>query len=170
MLSSELFKVGDQVVYPAHGVGEIIGEEIQLVAGMELRVFIISLPKDKVTLRIPVKRAKHVGLRPLCTADKFIKVFNLLQMKSRTSKGMWGKRAQEYEIKINSGDIDSLAEVARDLHKNSDDPERSYSERIIYESALNRLAGEYAAVKGIELNTALTIFTESLEERAYAVA
>ncbi len=168
MLDLGCFKVGDQVVYPAHGVGEIIGEEVQIVGGAELRVFIISLPKDKVTLRVPVKRATHVGLRPLCTLDKFTKVFNVLQMKSRVSKGMWSKRAQEYEIKINSGDIHSLAEVARDLHKNSDDPERSYSERIIYESALNRLAGEYAAIKGIETDKALAMLTNSLEERAFA--
>ena len=170
MISSECFKVGDQVVYPTHGVGEIVGEEVQHVAGAELRVFIISLAKDKVTLRIPVKRAKHVGLRPLCSPDKFTKVFNVLQMKAKSSKGMWGKRAQEYEIKINSGDINSLAEVARDLHKNSDAPERSYSERVIYESALNRLAGEYAAIQGIEMNKALTILTESLEESAFALA
>ncbi len=168
MLDLERFKVGDRVVYPAHGVGEIIGEEVQKVGGAELRVFIISLPKDKVILRVPVKRASHAGLRPLCSLDKFTKVFNVLQMKSKTSKGMWSKRAQEYEIKINSGDVHSLAEVARDLHKNSDDPERSYSERVIYESALNRLAGEYAAVKGIELDKALSVLTESLEERIFA--
>jgi CarD family transcriptional regulator len=168
MLDLECFKVGDRVVYPAHGVGEIIGEEVQIVGGAEFRVFIISLPKDKVTLRVPVKRASHAGLRQLCSLDKFTKVFNVLQMKSRVSKGMWSKRAQEYEVKINSGNINSLAEVARDLHKNSDDPERSYSERIIYESALGRLAGEYAAIKGIELAKALSLLTDSLEERIFA--
>ncbi len=164
----ECFKVGDQVVYPSHGVGEIIGEEVQVVGGGELRVFIISLPRDKVTLRVPVKRAASAGLRQLCSLDTFNKVFDVLQMKSKTSKGMWSKRAQEYEEKINSGDVHSLAEVARDLHKNSDDPERSYSERVIYESAINRLAGEYAAVKGIEIEKALSVLTTSLEERAFA--
>lgn len=162
------FKVGDQVVYPSHGVGEVIGDELQIVGSLELRVFIIALVKDKVTLRVPVKRATTAGLRKLCSIDKFSAVFDVLQMKSKTSKGMWSKRAQEYEVKINSGDIDSLAEVVRDLHKNSDDPERSYSERIIYESALNRLADEYAAIKGIELAKSISILTNSLEERAFA--
>ena len=168
MLNLESFKVGDLVVYPSHGVGEIVGEEIQAVGGTELKVFIISLPKDRVTLHIPVKRASNAGLRALCSLDKFSKVFDVLQKKSKASKGMWSKRAQEYEVKINSGDINSLAEVVRDLHKNSDDPERSYSERIIYEAALNRLAGEYAAIKGIDIEKALSLLTNSLEERAFA--
>ncbi len=168
MSSSEGFKIGDQVVYPSHGVGEIIGEEVQIVSGMEFRVYIISMLKEKMTLRVPVKRASVAGLRLLCSADKLQSAFVILQKKSKSSKGMWSKRAQEYELKINSGDVHSLAEVVRDLHKNSDDPDRSYSERIIYESALNRLAGEFAAVEGISIEKAINIVTNSLQEKEYA--
>ncbi len=155
MLSYELFQIGDKVVYPSHGVGEIVGEETQVVGGSELRVFIISLSKDKMTLRVPVKRATNAGLRPLSSKDALSSVFKVLQKKSKTSKGMWSKRAQEYELKINSGDINLLAEVVRDLHKNADDPDRSYSERVIYEAALNRLAGELAEVKEITFEAAV---------------
>ncbi len=168
MLISECFKLGDQVVYPAHGVGEIIGEEVQVVGGSELRVFIISLLKEKMILRVPVKRAANAGLRQLCSIDKLQRIFSILQGKSKSSKGMWSKRAQEYELKINSGDIASLAEVVRDLHKNSDDPDRSYSERVIYESALSRLAGEYSAVEGISFDNAMSLLTESLAEKEFA--
>jgi len=168
MLNFEYFRIGDRVVYPAHGVGEIIGEETQIVGGTELRVFIISLLKEKMTLRVPVKRAAVAGLRPLCSLDTLRGIFDILQRKSKPSKGMWSKRAQEYELKINSGNVASLAEVVRDLHKNSDDPDRSYSERVIYESALNRLAGEFAAVKGIAIEAALSLLTDSLEEKEFA--
>ena len=168
MLISASFKIGDQVVYPSHGVGEIIGEEVQMVGGMELRVFIISMLKEKMILRVPVKRASSAGLRLLCSMDKLQSAFTILQKKSKASKGMWSKRAQEYELKINSGDVHLLAEVVRDLHKNADDPDRSYSERIIYESALNRLAGEFAAVEGIPIDKAITIVTNSLYEKEYA--
>ena len=168
MLDLESFKIGDRVVYPAHGVGEIIGEEVQAVGGMELRVFIISLLKEKMILRVPVKRAVSAGLRPLCSLDTLYGVFNILQKKSKLSKGMWSKRAQEYELKINSGNVSLLAEVVRDLYKGSDDPNRSYSERVIYESALHRLASELAAVKGIALDAALSLLNTSLEEKEFA--
>ncbi|MEK6734388.1 MAG: CarD family transcriptional regulator [Pseudomonadota bacterium] len=168
MLNDESFRVGDMVVYPSHGVGEIIGEEIQIIADQELKVFIISLLKEKMLLRVPVKRAVLGGLRPLCSNETISGIFNTLQKKSRATKGMWSKRAQEYEVKINSGDVNLLAEVVRDLYKNSDDPGRSYSERVIYESALNRLAGEFAVVKGIELENAKDQLLTSLEEREYA--
>jgi CarD family transcriptional regulator len=162
------FKVGDQVVYPSHGVGEIIGEEVQMIGSMELRVFIISMHKENMTLRVPVKRAESIGLRLLCSVDKFLSAFETLQKKSKSSKGMWSKRAQEYELKINSGDVNSLAEVVRDLHQNCSDPDRSYSERIIYEAALNRFASEYAAVKGITMDKAITIVTNSIYEKDFA--
>ena len=168
MLSSESFKIGDQVVYPAHGVGEIIGEEVQKVGGMELKVFIISLLKEKMTLRVPVKRASTAGLRLLCSLDILKNAFTVLQEKSKTPKGMWSKRAQEYELKINSGDVKSLAEVIRDLYKNSEDPNRSYSERVIYEAALNRLASEWAAVKRIPFENAITFLNDFLQEKEFA--
>ena len=168
MLNSNSFRVGDQVVYPAHGVGEIIGEEVQVFGGIELKVFVISLLKEKMTLRVPVKRAITAGLRPLSSDDALGEVFNVLQGKSKPSKGMWSKRAQEYELKINSGNPSAIAEVVRDLYKNSEDPDRSYSERVIYESALNRLAGEFAAVKGIAIDLALSSLMTCLEEKEFA--
>lgn len=168
MKVSECFKVGDQVVYPAHGVGEIIGEEIQTVAGMEVKLFIVSLLKEKMTLRVPVKRAIAAGLRLLCSAEKLQDACDVLQGKSKSSKGMWSKRAQEYEMKINSGDVRSLAEVVRDLYKNSEDPDRSYSERVLYESALNRLAGEFSVVENVSFDKAISFLTESLQEKEFA--
>lgn len=165
MPGSHSFKVGNLVVYPAHGVGEIIGEETQIIGGCELRVFIISILKERMVLRVPVKRASVIGLRQLSTPDQFQGIFSVFQKRSRSSKGMWSKRAQEYELKINSGDVNSLAEVVRDLFKNSSDPDRSYSERVIYESALNRLASEFAAIEGIAIEKALSLLTQSLEEK-----
>jgi len=165
---SKIFKIGDQVVYPSHGVGEIIGEETQIVGGMELKVYIISMLKEKMILRVPVKRASIAGLRLLCSIDNFQSAFLTLQKKSKVSKGMWSKRAQEYELKINSGNVHSLAEVVRDLHKNASDPDRSYSERIIYESALNRLAFEFSVVEGIPLDKAINIVTNYIHEDDYA--
>ena len=162
------FNVGDRVVYPSHGVGIITAEEFQEIGGQGIKVFVIALGKDNMTLRIPTKRAEAVGLRPLCTKDYLEKVFSILQSRPKTSKGMWSRRAQEYETKINSGDIASIAEVVRDLHKNVDDPDRSYSERVIYESALNRLSGEYAAIEMIDAEKAIKFVIEFLNEKEVA--
>ncbi|KKB96667.1 RNA polymerase-binding transcription factor CarD [Candidatus Arcanobacter lacustris] len=159
------FYVGDRVVYPAHGVGQIMGEESQLIGGLEISVFVISFVKEKMTLRIPVKRAAATGLRQLSSDNEVQKVMSILQGKPKSSKGMWSRRAQEYEGKINSGDITSIAEVVRDLHKNVDDPERSYSERVIYESAFNRLASELAAVGNIESASASERISEILKDK-----
>ena len=148
------FKAGDKVVYPAHGVGQIIGQEVQKIAGMELKVYVVSFLKDKMTLRVPVNRAKESGLRALSTGKLVEKAVSTLKGRARPGRGMWSRRAQEYEAKINSGDMLLIAEVVRDLHKNVDDPDRSYSERIIYESALGRLAGEMAAVESMPLDEA----------------
>jgi CarD family transcriptional regulator len=159
------FYVGDRVVYPAHGVGQIMSQESQLIGGMEISVFVISFVKEKMTLRIPVKRAAATGLRQLSSDNEVQKVISILQGKPKSSKGMWSRRAQEYEGKINSGDITSIAEVVRDLHKNVDDPERSYSERVIYESAFNRLANELAAVENIESKSASERISEILKDK-----
>ena len=154
MSGQQEFKAGDKVVYPAHGVGQIIGQESQEVAGMRLRVYVIAFQKDKMTLRVPVNRAQVSGLRALSTAKLVEKAVMTLKGRARPGRGMWSRRAQEYETKINSGDMMSIAEVVRDLHKNVEDPDRSYSERIIYESALGRLAGEMAAVESIAIEDA----------------
>jgi CarD family transcriptional regulator len=168
MSNKVAFKIGDQVVYPAHGVGEIINEETQTIGGMEIKVFLISFIKEKMILRIPVNRATASGLRPLSSQEDIIKVISILQSRARVSKGMWSRRAAEYENKINSGDITSLAEVVRDLHKNVDDPDRSYSERVIYESALSRLASEFAALKNIDQKQAAERLVDELRVREAA--
>lgn len=168
MSQLEEFKIGDRVVYPAHGVGEIIDQESQVIGGNQLSVFVISFPKDKMILRIPVKRATSTGLRQLINDFELKKVMNILQGRAKPSKGMWSKRAQEYTIKINSGDINSIAEVVRDLYKNVSDPDRSYSERVIYESALSRLAGEIAAIENIDNKIATDQLIDILRDKEAA--
>ena len=163
-----MFKVGDRVVYPTHGVGEITEIETQHIGGMELEVFVMNFAKDKMILRVPVKRAENSGLRPICTQDEVRKVVSVLQGRAKASRGMWSRRAQEYEGKINSGDLGAIAEVVRDLYKNVDDPDRSYSERNIYEAALARLVSEVAAVDNIEHAQALEFLIELLKEKAAA--
>lgn len=162
---SEVFSINDIVVYPSHGLGIITDIETQNIGGQEIRVFVIALTKENVTLRVPVKRAAAIGLRAVSGEEYLEKVLSILQSKPKVTKGMWSKRAQEYESKINSGDLVFIAEVIRDLHKNVFDPERSYSERIIYESALSRLSIEFAAIKNIEVSDALEEITSLLNER-----
>lgn len=152
--SKSLYKVGNHVVYPTHGVGKILAEETQKIGDHELRLLVINFEKDKMTLRVPMSRAAAAGLRPISSADQMKKVFQTLKSKAKTSRGMWSRRAQEYETKINSGNIILISEVVRDLHQNVDQSERSYSERMIYENALNRLVGELAAAEGMEYQAA----------------
>lgn len=168
MSVDRVFQVNDRVVYPSHGVGEITAEETEIIGGMQLSVFVISFPRDKMTLRVPVKRAHASGLRHLSSSQDLRKVFSILQGRAKAGRGMWSRRAQEYEGKINSGNVVSIAEVVRDLHKNVDDPDRSYSERMIYESALNRLAGEFAAVENIDVKQAAEKITDILREKEEA--
>lgn len=149
-----LYKVGNYVVYPTHGVGKIMAEETQMIGDHELRLLVINFEKDKMTLRVPVSRAAAAGLRPISSTDHMKKVFVTLKNKAKISRGMWSRRAQEYETKINSGNIIFIAEVVRDLHQNVDQSERSYSERMIYENALARLVGELAACEGTDHKTA----------------
>lgn len=149
-----LYKIGNYVVYPTHGVGKIMAEETQKIGEIELRMLVISFEKDKMTLRVPLSRTSVAGLRPVSNAEQMKKVFITLKSRSRTSRGMWSRRAQEYETKINSGNIHFVAEVVRDLHHNVDQSERSYSERMIYESALSRLVGELAVCEGVDYKTA----------------
>lgn len=164
-MSSIDFKIGGKVVYPAHGVGKIVDQETQHVAGVELSVYVISFEKEKMTLRVPVKRAGASGLRVLSNDNDVQKAIQTLKGRAKPGRGMWSRRAQEYEGKINSGSIISIAEVVRDLHKNVDDPDRSYSERIIYEAALNRLAGEFAAVNQVEVTEATNKLISILKSR-----
>lgn len=149
-----LYKVGNYVVYPTHGVGKIMAEETQMIGDIELRLLVINFEKDKMTLRVPMQRAAAAGLRPISGSDKMKEVYSSLKSKAKTSRGMWSRRAQEYEAKINSGNIILISEVVRDLHQNVDQSERSYSERMIYENALNRLVGEVAAAENTSTDTA----------------
>ena len=164
------YKVGVHVVYPTHGVGKIVAEETQMIGDIELRMLVISFDKDKMTLRVPVHRATAAGLRPVSSLEQMKKVFVTLKGRARTSRGMWSRRAQEYEAKINSGNIFSIAEVVRDLHQNVDQSERSYSERMIYESALARLVGELAAAEGTDHKTATDSLMKLLRGKVAAAA
>jgi CarD family transcriptional regulator len=145
-----LFKPEDFVVYPTHGVGRVTGIETQEISGMKLTLFVVHFEKDKMTLRVPVAKANTVGMRRLSSPDKMRTALKTLKGRARVKRTMWSRRAQEYEAKINSGDPISIAEVVRDLHRNADQPEQSYSERQIYEAALDRLARELAAVERID--------------------
>jgi CarD family transcriptional regulator len=158
------FKVNDSVVYPSHGVGMIIKEETQLVAGIEVKCLVITFEKDKMTLKVPVNRAEKAGLRHLSSSEDISKALITLRGKARIEKGMWSKRAQKYEEKIYSGNVVYIAEVLRDLYRNVDDPNRSYSERMIYESAFQRFINEYAATNDLSIDDASKQVREMLEE------
>ena len=144
------FRPNDFVVYPAHGVGRIISIDEQEVAGIRLEMFVISFEKDKMTLRVPTARATEIGMRSLASPDLIEQALATLKGKARVKRAMWSRRAQEYEQKINSGDLMAIAEVVRDLHRTDDQREQSYSERQLYESALDRLTREVAAVSGVD--------------------
>ncbi len=159
------FKQGAKVVYPSHGVGEIKGVEAQKVGEYEIKTYVIEFEKEKMILRIPVARAEKSGLRPLSGSSEMLEVNKTLLERPKSSRGMWSRRAKEYETKINSGNIISVAEVVRDLHKNVDDPERSYSERIIYENALERLSREVSAVKKLDLEEASKYLVKTMNEK-----
>ncbi len=149
------FGAGDFVVYPTHGVGKISGVETQEIAGQTLSVFVINFEKDRMTLRVPVGKAKGSGLRRLSTRKEMDAALAKLKGRSKARRTMWSRRAQEYEAKINSGDPASIAEVVRDLYRNVGQPEQSYSERQIYQAALDRLVREFAAVEKIDEMTAV---------------
>ena len=146
MAKKSEFRPDDFVVYPAHGVGQIVSVEKQEVAGTELELFVINFAKDKMTLRVPTNKATEVGMRSLAPPDVVTKAMTTLKGKARVKKAMWSRRAQEYEAKINSGDLIAIAEVVRDLHRNDEQREQSYSERQLYEAALDRLTRELSAV------------------------
>ncbi|MCC7266307.1 MAG: CarD family transcriptional regulator [Caulobacteraceae bacterium] len=156
------FSVGDHVVYPAHGVGQIQEVETQEVAGYSLEVYVITFEHEKMTLRVPTKKAVTSGLRPLAANDVVTKALTTLKGRARVKRTMWSRRAQEYEAKINSGDLISIAEVVRDLHRAENQPEQSYSERQLYESALDRMAREVAAIEKIDRDAAVGILNKSL--------
>ncbi len=160
------FRPNEFVVYPAHGVGKIVSIEEREIAGMQLELFVISFEKDKMTLRVPTDKATAVGMRSLSSPDIVSKALATLKGKARVKRAMWSRRAQEYEQKINSGDLLAIAEVVRDLHRADDQREQSYSERQLYEAALERLTREVAAVSGIDEAGAAKRVGEVLVARA----
>jgi CarD family transcriptional regulator len=141
------FKLNEFVVYPAHGVGQIVSIEEQEVAGFKLELFVISFSKDKLTLRVPTSKVTGVGMRKISDPDAARRSLEILTGRARVKRTMWSRRAQEYETKINSGDINAIAEVVRDLYRSEAQPEQSYSERQLYEAALDRMVREIAAVQ-----------------------
>jgi CarD family transcriptional regulator len=143
------FKTNEFIVYPAHGVGQIVGIEEQEVAGARLELFVINFVKDKMTLRVPTSKVASVGMRKLAESTLIKRALETLKGRARVKRTMWSRRAQEYEAKINSGDIVAIAEVVRDLYRSETQPEQSYSERQLYEAALDRLSREIAAVQRI---------------------
>ncbi len=162
------FRPNDYVVYPAHGVGQIISIEEQDVAGFSLELFVISFEKDKMTLRVPTNKVTESGLRSLSSPDVISQAMKTLKGKAKVKRAMWSRRAQEYEQKINSGDLISIAEVVRDLHRTDDQREQSYSERQLYEAALERLTREVAAVSGAGEISAAKQVDDVLTSRAAA--
>jgi CarD family transcriptional regulator len=143
------FKTNEFIVYPAHGVGQIISIEEQEVAGAKLELFVISFIKDKMMLRVPTAKVAAVGMRKLAEGGLVKRALETLKGRARVKRTMWSRRAQEYEAKINSGDIVAIAEVVRDLFRSESQPEQSYSERQLYEAALDRLSREIAAVQHV---------------------
>lgn len=160
------FRANEYVVYPAHGVGRIISIEEQEIAGVRLELFVISFEKEKMTLRVPTAKANSVGMRTLSSPELIGKALDTLKGRARVKRAMWSRRAQEYEQKINSGDLISIAEVVRDLHRGEDQPEQSYSERQLYEAALERLTREVAAVERLDEVKAARRVDEALDKKA----
>ena len=143
------FKTNEFVVYPAHGVGQILAIEEQEIAGAKLELFVINFMKDKMTLRVPTAKVANVGMRKLSEPALVKRALETLKGRARVKRTMWSRRAQEYEAKINSGDIVAIAEVVRDLYRSDSQPEQSYSERQLYEAALDRLSREIAVVQHV---------------------
>jgi CarD family transcriptional regulator len=160
------YEVGQCLVYPTHGVGRVTAIETTEVAGTKVTLYVLYFEKEKMTLRVPVSRALAVGLRKLSSNDQLNKAVAVLKSKPKTARGMWSRRATEYNSKINSGNIEEIAEVVRDLHKNVEDPDRSYSERIIYEQAFDRFAGEFAAINKLNVAEANERLVKTLGKKA----
>jgi CarD family transcriptional regulator len=154
LAKAEIFIEGDHVVYPTHGVGKVERIATEEIAGHKLELIHITFEENRMTLRVPVSKARTAGLRKLATRKLFDEALTVLKGRARIKRTMWSRRAQEYEAKINSGDPLSIAEVVRDLHRNAGQPDQSFSERQIYEAAMDRLAAELAALDKTDKLTA----------------
>jgi CarD family transcriptional regulator len=158
------FKTNEYIVYPAHGVGQIVAVEEQEVAGFKLELFVITFVKDKMTLRVPTGKVAGVGMRKLAEPEVVKKALDILLGRARIKRTMWSRRAQEYETKINSGDLAAISEVVRDLYRSEAQPEQSYSERQLYEAALDRMAREVAVVQKLTESEALKAIDAQLQK------
>jgi CarD family transcriptional regulator len=156
------FAAGEFVVYPTHGVGKVDRIGCEEIGGHRLELIYISFDENKMTLRVPVAQARVTGLRKLATKEAMDQVLAILAGRPRTSRLMWAKRAQEFQAKINSGDLKSVAEVVRDLQASANGSAPSYSQRNLFELAIDRLAGEFAGVTGIDKAEAITRLTRAL--------
>ncbi|WP_032112904.1 CarD family transcriptional regulator [Candidatus Paracaedibacter symbiosus] len=162
-MSPKPFVVGEYVVYPSHGVGQIAGYELQEIADQKIELMVISFDKDRMILRIPIGKAKASGLRALSAPKDMQKALESLKIKTKSRRTMWSRRAQEYENKINSGDPASIAEVIRDLYRSATQPDQSYSERQIYQAAIDRFARELAAIEQTDEPAAISKVEEFLK-------
>ncbi len=158
------FKTNEYVVYPTHGVGRIVGIEDQEIAGHKLELFVITFEKDKMTLRVPTAKSASAGMRKLSDDSIVTKALETLKGRARVKRTMWSRRAQEYEAKINSGDLIAIAEVVRDLYRSESQPEQSYSERQLYEAALDRIVREISAVHDVDESVALQRVNDALSK------
>lgn len=165
MRQESLFHSGEHVIYPAHGVGIVKDIEKQSVSGFDIELLVINFDHERMTVRIPVAKAKTAGLRSLSTQKEMRDAVRVLNQKGRIKRTMWPRRAQEYEAKINTGSPQMLAEVLRDLYRQDDQNEQSYSERQMYLSALNRLAKEYALVENMGSDSAVKALESKLQKK-----
>jgi len=159
------FKIDEFIVYPAHGVGKIMSIEEQEIAGMSMELLVIVFEQDKLTLRVPVAKIKSVGMRKLASEAVLERALSTIKGRARIKRTMWSRRAQEYEAKINSGDLVLISEVVRDLFRSSDQPDQSYSERQLFEQAMDRMSREIATVKKITITEAVQIIEQQLALR-----
>ena len=170
----KLFKSGQYIVYPAHGVGKVTGIEQDVIAGFDIETYVVHFEQDKMTLRVPTAKAATSGMRPLSNELILKDSFTTLKGRARIKRTMWSRRAQEYEAKINSGDLILVSEVVRDLHRTDAQPDQSYSERQLYERAIDRMVREVAAIKkvdrGIALDEVLEILTKARTRQAAKAA
>lgn len=160
--SKKLFRAGQHIVYPAHGVGEVVGIEQEVIADFDIEVYVVKFDQDKMTLRVPTNKADTSGMRALSNELILKDAFTTLKGRARIKRTMWSRRAQEYEAKINSGDLILVSEVVRDLHRTDAQPEQSYSERQLYEAAIDRMVREVAAIKRTTRDIALGEVLETL--------
>lgn len=166
-MSQKQFQVGERVVYPSHGVGEIRAIESQHICGNEIKVYVVSFPQDKMVLKVPVLRAGLSGLRSISDKTEVNKIYETLRGKPKPGNKMWSRKAKDYETKINSGNVVYIAEVLRDLYKDAE-VDRSFSERRLYETALDRLSTEIAALESMDPSKAAGKLIEILKGKSVA--